>query len=209
MGWRENTFDIILRAGIILAVAFFLAGDVMAHTITVFAFVEGKTVTVEGYYGDGRNAGNAKVEVFGPKGEKLLDGVTDREGTYSFTVKAPDDLEIFVTDSAGHQNSFLLNKENFQDHHYEPGEPAHEVSGDMAPGPGRQGREAPLRSNVSYEMLEGVLDRKIQPIIQELGAMRKIMERPSPGDVAGGVGYIVGLAGLIFFLLGKKRRNGR
>lgn len=209
MGWREHTADLILRGGIVLAALCVLAGGVMAHKITVFAYTEGKRVTVEGYFGDGRKAGNAKVEVIGSKGEILLEGRTDGEGIFSFPVEVPMDLTIFVTDGAGHKNSFLLHKEKFQGHYHEPEKSTDDVPGEMAPGADRKGAGIPLYPGVSEEMLERVLDRKIAPITRELGEMRKIMERPSLRDVAGGIGYIVGLAGLIFFLLGKKGRKGR
>ena len=57
-----------------------LAPSALAHKVNVFAWVEGDTVHVEGYFAGNKKAQDSLVEVFDRTGEKLLDGRTDQQG---------------------------------------------------------------------------------------------------------------------------------
>ena len=77
--WRE--FIRVLTMALVLTLVFMaLAPSALAHKVNVFAWVEGDTVHVEGYFAGNKKAQDSLVEVFDSTGEKLLDGRTDQQG---------------------------------------------------------------------------------------------------------------------------------
>lgn len=187
---------------------FSLPGDVWGHRVHVLARVEGTEVSVEGYYGDGTKAANARVEVFDSKGEIALHGVTDPEGSLQFQVPFIDDFRVVLTDGMGHKSSFLISKRELEKaggggapEHFHPvaggkGDGTHELD---------SSRARPVQGAAELERL---MDRKLEPIARALTDIQRKMDRPALRDVFGGLGYIVGIAGLLFFITGRRKRGG-
>ena len=82
----------------------------LAHKVNVFAYVEGNTVYTESYFPDGRPVEGGTIEVFDRENKKLLEGKTDVEGKFSFSLPKKQDLTIVINASMGHKNSYLLQK---------------------------------------------------------------------------------------------------
>jgi nickel transport protein len=83
----------------------------MAHKVNIFAYVENGVVFTESYFPDGKKVEGGVVEVYDRAGKKVIDGKTDREGSFSFPQPAvKDDLNIVLIASMGHKTSFLLKK---------------------------------------------------------------------------------------------------
>ena len=181
-----------------LALLLLIAPTVHAHRVNVFAWVEGETVHTESRFPGGREVSGGQIVVYDDQtGEKLLEGETDDKGTYSFPVPRRADLRIELTAGMGHKNEWIV--------------PAREISPDArasAPPPsdGEQteaaaGRKAavPAAENAAdaariEAAVEKVLDRKLAPVVKGMAELRQ--HRTSVSDVVGGIGYIVGLAGL-------------
>lgn len=84
---------------------------VMAHKVNIFAYVEDGVVFTESYFPDGKKVEGGVVEVYDRAGKKVVDGKTDREGSFSFPQPVvKDDLSIVLIASMGHKTSFLLKK---------------------------------------------------------------------------------------------------
>lgn len=94
---RINLLFIIL----FLSVA---ASEVLAHKVNIFAYVEGGTVFTESYFNDGKKCIKSKIEVFDNTGDKLLEGITDKTGEFSFKVPGKTNLKIVLTASMGHRD---------------------------------------------------------------------------------------------------------
>ncbi|GAI35935.1 unnamed protein product, partial [marine sediment metagenome] len=78
--------------------------SVFAHKVIIFAYVEGDRVYTESYFSDGKKCVDSKIEVFDKQGDKLLEGLTDEEGEFSFEVPPEDgDLKIVLTAGMGHR----------------------------------------------------------------------------------------------------------
>lgn len=100
----------IKRAILPVLLLFSLAAPALAHKVNVFAYVEGETVYTESYFPDGRPVAEGRIEVLDAEGKKLLEGVTDKEGLFSFELPAKEDLTIVINASMGHKNSYHLKK---------------------------------------------------------------------------------------------------
>jgi nickel transport protein len=182
-----------------------LAPLASAHKVNVFAWVEGDTVHVEGYFAGNKKAQDSLVEVFDSTGEKLLDGRTDQRGEFSFKIPKTTDLKIVLTASMGHKNDFVIPMS-------ELGEVSSQTRGKSVdrtePEPSEQNIvPGQVTTAVNLTQLESIidtaLDRKLTPLIKLIRALRQ--EGPTLSEVIGGIGYIFGLMGVALYFTSKKK----
>ncbi|GAF72174.1 unnamed protein product, partial [marine sediment metagenome] len=147
---------------------------------------------------------NSKIEVFDNRGNILLEGLTDQEGMFSFETPSEDvidgDLKIVLTASMGHRAEYSIS--------------ADEIRGSA--GLIKEENEEPV-SIVSPEtslvdlkeiqsIIEDTLDEKLKPIMREMREIKKFQEvKISPTEIIGGIGYIIGIFGIVAYFLSRKR----
>jgi len=107
----KRRFLMILMFGVAIAIS----STALAHKVNIFAYVDNGVVYTESYFPDGRPVENGAIEVHDSQGHKLLEGVSDKEGLFSFKVPKKDDLTIVINASMGHKNNFILKKEEIGD----------------------------------------------------------------------------------------------
>ncbi len=191
----------VLIFGIVVALP--MVSKVWAHKVNVFAWVEGDTVFVEGYFPGGKKSRDSLVEVFNPAGTKLLEGRTNETGEFSFKIPERTDLKIVLTASMGHKNDFIISASDLGGSGSLPSsEPAKKHVHSV-------GESVPVSNDIHQleTIIDEALDRKLAPVIKLIRDTRK--EGPSITEIVGGIGYIFGLFGLVMYLKSrnKKRRQ--
>lgn len=93
-----------------IAVLILGSGTALAHKVNLFAYVDNGKVYTECYFADGRPVKAGKVLVYDNRETLLLEGVTDRQGLFSFAIPTVDDLTIVIDAGMGHRNSFTLKR---------------------------------------------------------------------------------------------------
>jgi len=176
--------------------------SVFAHKVNIFAYVEGGKIYTESYFNDGKNCIDSRIEVFDNQGNKLLEGLTDEEGMFFFEVPSEGliigDLKLILTASMGHRAEYII--------------PANELGGGVA-GLTQEKSEEPIPT-VSPEissfdlkeiqsLIEDTLDEKLKPIMREIKKSQE--DRISPTEIIGGIGYIIGIFGMIAYFLSRKK----
>ena len=196
----------VLTMALVLSLVFMaLAPLALAHKVNVFAWVEGDTVHVEGYFAGNKKARDSLVEVFDSTGKKLLDGRTDQQGEFSFKIPKITDLKIVLTASMGHRNDFVIPMSELEE--VSPTKTT-ESGSHTVPEPSEQkivsGQTA---SAVDFAQLEAsldkVLDRKLTTLSRLIRETRP--EGPTVSEVIGGIGYIFGLMGVALYFMSKKK----
>jgi nickel transport protein len=178
-----------------------------AHKVYLFAWVEGDTVYTDSYFPDKRKIIGGKVEVFDPDGKKLLEGQTDDMGTFSFKIPQRTDLRIVLEATMGHRAEFTLMAVELGGEAVKEGTPSEST-------PEGAGSRAESSSSLHVDkeeirrVVEESLDLKLKPILRQLARLRA-EERPSLREAIGGIGYIVGLMGLVLYFRSRKDRNNR
>ena len=191
----------VLIFGIVVALP--MVSKVWAHKVNVFAWVEGDTVFVEGYFPGGKKSRDSLVEVFNPAGPKLLEGRTNETGEFSFKIPERTDLKIVLTASMGHKNDFTISASDLGGSGSLPSsEPAKKHVHSV-------GESVPVSNDIHQleTIIDEALDRKLAPVIELIRDKRK--EGPTISQIVGGIGYIFGLFGLVMYLKSrnKKRRQ--
>jgi nickel transport protein len=192
------------------------AGDALAHRVYIFAWAEGNTIHTESAFGKDQPVKQGVVEVRdATTGEVLLTGETDEQGLFSFPVPQAAksqamDLELVIQAGEGHKGDWLIKAGEYLPAQAagaapeaEPAEPADTVepagaSREVEPAPAA----GPTLPEISAEM-ERLLDAKLAPIRRELAAARQA--GPGVAEVVGGIGWLVGLAGVAAYFRRRPR----
>jgi nickel transport protein len=103
----------LLLAATMLFLSF--ASSAFAHATTLWCYVENNRVYVEGFFMGGRKVQNGHVVVVNTKGEKILEGTTDKEGKFNFEPPYQGDMTILLKVDQAHDADFELTKDDFLD----------------------------------------------------------------------------------------------
>ncbi|MBE0479082.1 hypothetical protein IBX65_08225 [Candidatus Aerophobetes bacterium] len=173
------------------------ANSVFAHRVNIFAYMENDTVYTESYFADGTKVKAGIIQVYDSSGEILLEGNTDDNGWFHFKLPKKDDLNIILLAGMGHQASYILSRNELLE-----SMPAGKLQEEKI-------KDVPTEQSLSLdtlklkELIDASLDEKLRPVTRELIRMQQ--KRISLTDVIGGIGYIFGITGILFYLLSKKR----
>ncbi len=208
-----------LLAALLAGVALLLgqAHPALAHRVNIFAWVEGGAIRCESSFSSGNPARDAKVTAtLAGSGTVMGTAVTDAKGRCALPITpelraARADLIIEVQAGEGHRNTWTMPAEEYLA--APPGTsaaPVRDVPEAAAPAPaaaspaviaqsgGAAIDEAALRRIVAEAVAE-----QVAPLRHSLAAMQS--GGPRMADVAGGIGYIVGLAGIALWARSRRR----
>ena len=193
-----------------------------AHKVNIFAYIEGDTVFTESYFNDGRKCIDSKVEVFDKTGDKLLEGLTNKDGEFSFQSPEKIDLRLVLTAGMGHKAQYEIKADEFSDS--EEGDKAdtslQPLNEDRRQKEDRKkierrqteeketGHTETLTVDMKQmqSMIEASLDKKLKPLLKLIAKSQQ--NRVSFSEVVGGIGYILGIMGIILYFKAKKDKNG-
>lgn len=174
----------------------------LAHNVISSVFPAGSDIEGEIGFSNGEMAVDLLVEVFDAEGAKLGEAVTDQDGFFLFT---PTEAvtHIFRADlGAGHVAEMTM--------------PAADVAAIMGvaasdPAPVAEATpEEPAAGSVTIAALTDeeraaiaeIVRREMRPLRQEISAYKNHNDFQT---ILGGIGYIVGLFGLGFYLAARRR----
>lgn len=179
---------------LLMLLAFMLASPVSAHSLRVFAKVDGTTVSGYAFFiGGGRPDGVRWVAKM--QDTTVATGTTDTNGGYNFSVTLPvtTSLAITVDTGEGHIATATLAPERF---------------GKDTSGP--TSTSTPLTSvtnntsnaEVPAQLVEAAVERQVGPLLERIEQMDSRMRFT---DIMSGIFLIIGLAGIGLWALGRKR----
>lgn len=218
---HQRSFYCILAAGI-MVVVLGKASSAWAHKIYLHAEAVGQKVEGRAYFRGGAPAQEAKVEVFLSDGRKLLETKTDANGQFSFQPPARCDYRLVVDTGDGHGAEYTLPAADLPET-LPPLEkaalpPPEELSQPpptasakpsekslppaQADGALQEKGQLPMTAEQWRQWIEEAVRRQVQPLARKIEQME---DRIRWSDVLGGIGYIVGLTGMGFYLLGMKK----
>lgn len=206
---------VALAAAVVLAAAL----PAEAHSLKLWVRVaEGRTLKGRAYFPGGGRAKGVTVEVFDPAGAKLGSAETDDEGEFTYEAAQRCDHTFVVRTMDGHGDTAVVRAE------YLPADlPGGTVGGASATAgaagvsssapTARGDTDAPTGAPASTEgtVRAAELERAIDGVVarwagQMMDKITEYEDRQRLHDVLGGIGYIVGATGIVFYLLARHRK---
>ena len=86
----------------------FSTGPVMAHRVTIFAWVEGDKIFTESKFSGGKLVKGGEVIVYNLTGKQLLEGKTDDQGEFSFKIPKMTGMKIVLQAGMGHRGEWTI-----------------------------------------------------------------------------------------------------
>jgi nickel transport protein len=180
---------VVVVAAVVLAVL--AATPAEAHRLRVFATVEGGGI--EGYaffVGGGRPEGAAVR--FVRAGAVVHATTTDAAGAFAWRPDAPGPITVVVDPGGGHSAEVTLGAERF----------GAAPAGDAAPASDEEAASAHALDPAIEAAIEAAVARQIRPLLE---AEAEAASRLRFNDVMGGIGMIVGLAGVALWARTRRR----
>lgn len=224
---RKLMFARLLALGFlvsILALSPAMQTGAWAHGVNVFAYVEGDTIMVEGYFSKSAKAKGCLVEVFDSGGKKLLEGKTDDKGIVSFKLsdlpQVQGDIKFVLNAGQGHKADYVLSSDELP-------QTAQKGSASLAaaapavespPAQGEEKKEQPQVAAPDAQLIaravEEAVARQMKPVVKMLGNQQKLLlelqhSGPTLRDVVGGFGWIFGLVGVAAYFMSRKARGSQ
>jgi nickel transport protein len=191
-----------LLAAVLIAL---LPLPVQAHRLNVFASVDGAVIRGSVYFQGMIPARNAPVTVLDADGALLAETVADDAGHFAFEATWRVDHRIVADLSDGHRATFVIAAAQLPPSLPVPSEPS-QPAPEADKSANAAGAEATQQAMPPEAAIEAIVDaavaRHVGPLRQQIAAYQ---DKIRWNDVLGGIGYIVGMTGLAFYFLARRR----
>lgn len=181
---------------------------VAAHRVTIFAWVDGDTVHTESKFSGGKKVVGGQVVVTDLQGNRLVEGQTDENGTFSFKMSQRTPMRIELIAGMGHRGEWVVRAEEVG------ATPARTLEKDNSSrGHGSNANDESLPSTTTLgpedieRIVDAALDRKLEPVKRMIADTRS--PGPSISDIISGIGYILGLVGLAAYVNYRRKAKDR
>ena len=192
------------KPAVIFLLLFLFPSPLEAHGLFTFAWVEGDRICTDSYFSRQSKARGARISMVGPEGRILASGLTDDRGGFCFDrPPAPQNLTFVVEAEGGHRGEFALPADDLPADDLPAGDLPADVPAETGPAPDRADSLAALRRLVREEV-RAELAAQLGPLNRKLAAGEARTE-PGPREIAGGLGWLAGLAGLAFWWTARRR----
>jgi len=201
-----------------------LPASAEAHKLIVFANAEGATIHGKAYFLGGTPARGLAVTAFGPQGAELDQTTTDEKGEFTMEAQFGCDHRLVVETPDGHEAEFTLRAEQLpsdlpppdeaaeprpQDEHAHSSHDGHSHAGHSHPH-GEHSHHPPSAEPATSKNTGAGPSGELRALRADVAALQEQLtryeNRTRLRDVLGGIGYILGLAGIAFYFLGTRRK---
>jgi len=194
---------------LLVLIAFWLIlspASAFAHKIHVFAYGQGTTIHGRAYFSEDSPARNIAVAALDPAGREIGRTTTDDDGQFILEARFRCDHLLQVSTSDGHGGAYTVS--------------ASELSQDLPPRDGSADSPPPIAfpepdsaTNEGHAHASPPEAGQQNDLFKQIVALREQLDshekRIRLQDVLGGVGYILGVAGIaLYFLAARKRPPG-
>lgn len=193
-----------------LALLVALAGPAAAHRLKLFATVEDGAITGYGFFIGGGRPQGATLVIRDAAGAEVHRGATDAQGAFSWRPPEADDFTLVIDARDGHVADTRIGADRFAGTMLSGPAPTTDPVASAATAPGIPSAETAATGALDPTTLAETIDRavdravarQIRPLLEAYG---QADGRIRLNDVAGGVGMIIGLAGIAIWASGRRR----
>ncbi len=178
-----------------------VASTAYAHKVNVFAYVEGDQVYIQGYFSDGSKAKNSEVTVYTSDGRELSKGQTSEDGEFTFPTQGKQQaLRVVLNAGMGHQASYDIPNDEMADTTATASPPPSQDTAPRVDEP-LAGGDSAVPARISEAAVRKAVAEGVLPLAREISELK---ERRGFSDIVGGIGFIVGILGIVAYLKAKQ-----
>lgn len=175
------------------------ATNVQAHKVVSSAWTDGKDIEGEVGLSNGDMAQKGTiVEVFDLDGNKLGESKIDGDGLFRFTPTQSIPHKFYANLGAGHVANLIVGVDELPEHLAQTGETV------GTPSPNTTSAQA-ISSDIQ-KLVAKAVRREIQPLRKEIASYK---EKNDLQTILGGIGYILGLTGVVFYIAARRKEKER
>lgn len=188
----------LMLSALTFLMIFSASAAVQAHRLNVFASHDGTRIVGETYFTGGGVASHVEVRLLSRLGKEIATTTSDDGGRFAFDRIPPEELQVVVDTGDGHLARIWIGE-------------AEITGGGRTPGadglPASAAGTVPDDSSFELEKtVDRVVARRLEPLRREIAEYEAKVRLH---DVLGGLGYLVGIAGLAFWWLARRESRGR
>jgi len=189
---------------------FLAPSSAWAHNMYVFAEAEGATIHGEVYFRGGTPARNVGVTAFDPAGEQIGQTRTGQDGKFTLQAQSRCDHRLLVHTEDGHGAEFSVAADQLPNdlpvRRVSPDSSGEEPPADIV-APAKPDDSAATVGSAQLESILREVARLRKRVNDYQREMRRYHQQMRLRDVLGGVGWIMGIAGIAFYFLGLRQRR--
>jgi nickel transport protein len=175
---------------------FFLPATLFAHSMSVYATIEGKTIQGKAEFQGGTPVKDAAVIAYDPAGEQLDRTKTDAAGKFSLEAKFHCDYRLLVDAGDGHGGEFMLAAKRIpadlpERNNAQPTNTEHQHETAAGNSQDHSGMLSAYEAKHQLALVED-MHGDIDALQEQIDQMKKQREFR---DILGGLGFIVGIVG--------------
>lgn len=176
------------------------ATDSFAHAVKLFAVNTGNTVNGYAYFSGGQRIAGAPVTIYNHDNNVEAQVITAPDGTFSHTPQTQGSYRIELLTGDGHRAEFTVSASSG----FSPQAPESHIHGNTSSVTGVTAQTTPHTTETAapLDTIRSIINESlathITPLREELNVYR---DEVRLSDIIGGVGYILGLAGLASLVL--------
>lgn len=169
----------------------------LAHRLQVFAFADGDSIEGSAYFAGGGVATGARIQVLDAQGRLQAELTPDGEGAFRYQAQTAEDHVVVAETGDGHRAEWRIRASELASG-FPSTAPQEPKSTPVSPA--SPAMEADLRA-----LVEQAVARQVRPLREELAAAQG---QAALRDVLGGIGYILGLVGLLAWWRSRRVSGG-
>lgn len=189
------------RFSVLLLALGMMSTSAQAHLLKVFAFADGNRIEGATYFVGGAPASGASVKVVSARGDLLATLSPDTNGEFSYDATPGTDYVIVADTGDGHVAEWTVTAGELTG---EAGGGTAEKSEGPAPSPDRTDSAAAPAGPELATLMEQAVARQVRPLREQIIAYE---DQVRLRDIVGGIGYIIGLAGLAAWWQQRRRSH--
>jgi nickel transport protein len=210
MGSRTRSPSLIAATFLML-----IPASALAHQINIYATVEGNTIRGKVYFRGNSPAQNVTVRASDSEGNELGTATTDEQGKFTLPGGGRVEHRLVADTGDGHVTApCVLPAERFQDAPAADGQ-ANDASTPAGRSPTPSaivGRSSTPFIPVGRSTTPSIGDNpQVKQLHEQIDALQEELadckSRLRVRDLLGGIGWIVGLAGIAYYYLGVRRKR--
>ncbi|MFZ5829724.1 MAG: hypothetical protein ACOY3P_06540 [Planctomycetota bacterium] len=214
---RHAVYGWLAAVGLALAIILLGGGDASAHALNIFATVKDGRIHGKVYFRGQFPAQHVKVKAFDPKENLIASTTTNDLGEFSITPTRAVDYRLVVDAGEGHgaeqviKRSELpppLGSEGFEE---SVGGVEVESASTADGGESADERSDSAESRSEVTGADPQLAAALKELRDQVSLLREEIEaqrnRTRLSDIVSGIGYIAGIAGVVFYFLGTRKNR--